>query len=99
MTQLLKTKVGRLRLIGFFEGLSLLVLVFIGMPMKYFLQDQTLTKLVGPIHGVLFVLFVLCAIGVAVEQSWKFRTTGKVLLASFIPFGTFYVDKRILSKL
>lgn len=100
MTELLKTKVGRLRIIGFLEGISLLVLVFIAVPMKYYFNDPTLTKAIGPVHGALFLLFVFNVLSVGVEQKWKFSTiTYKVILASFIPFGTFFIDHKILKNL
>jgi integral membrane protein len=94
------TSVGRLRLLGFVEGVSFLILLFIAMPMKYMFNDPTLVEIVGAIHGVLFLLFVVVALLVAVEQKWKFTDlTWKVLLASVIPFGTFYIDNKILRKL
>lgn len=100
MTELFKTKVGRLRIIGFLEGISLLVLVFIAVPMKYYFNDPSLTKAIGPVHGALFLLFVFNALSVGVEQKWNFRTTTcKVILASFIPFGTFFIDHKILKNL
>ena len=100
MTHLLKTNTGRLRIAGFLEGISLLILIFVGVPMKYYFDSPMVTKIAGPIHGVLFLLFILGTIGVSIDQKWKFfTTTWKVLLASFIPFGTFYIDKTILSKL
>jgi integral membrane protein len=98
--ELLKTKIGQLRIVAFLEGISLLVLVFIGMPLKYWLSSPTMVKTMGPIHGVLFLLFVVSTIGVAVNQNWSFKTTTwKVLLSSFIPFGTFYIDKKILREI
>lgn len=100
MTKYLTTNVGRLRLIGFLEGVSLLALVFIAVPMKYLLGDPQLVKAIGPVHGVLFLFFVLNTISVGVAQNWSFKnTTWKVLLACIIPFGTFYIDKTILSKI
>jgi integral membrane protein len=100
MTNLFKTNIGRLRIIGFLEGVSLLVLVFIAVPMKYFFGNPSISKTLGPIHGAIFLLFVFNAISVGVEQNWKFRTTTwKVILACFIPFGTFYIDNKILGKL
>ncbi len=100
MKNLLKTKIGRLRIIGFLEGISLLVLVFIAVPMKYYFDNPNLTKSLGPIHGAIFLLFVINALSIGVEQNWKFRTTTwKIILACFIPFGTFYIDKKILSYL
>jgi integral membrane protein len=95
----LKTKTGRLRIVGFLEGISLLVLVFIAVPLKHLLGEPWLTKIFGSAHGVLFLFFVFCTFSAATEQKWKFMTiTWKILLASVIPFGTFYVDAKILSK-
>lgn len=82
------------------EGISLLVLVFIAVPLKYINGNPALVKLLGPIHGGLFLLFVFNALRVGVEQGWKFKvTTWKVLVACFIPFGTFYVDYKLLRHL
>lgn len=100
MINLFKTKIGRLRIIGYLEGISLLVLIFIAVPMKYYFDNPSLSKMLGPIHGALFLLFIFNTLSVGIEQNWKFNTTTwKVILACFIPFGTFYIDKKILSKI
>jgi integral membrane protein len=100
MMSLIKSKIGKLRIIGFLEGISLLILIFVAVPLKYYFGNPILTKILGPIHGALFLLFIFNAISVGVEQNWKFKTTTwKVILACFIPFGTFYIDHKILSKI
>ena len=100
MKKYINSTIGRFRLIAFLEGISLLILVFIAMPIKYGWGNPALVKSVGQIHGILFILFVLLAIQISIEQEWRFKTiTWKVLAASFVPFGTFYIDKHILSKL
>ncbi|WP_343330784.1 DUF3817 domain-containing protein [Polaribacter staleyi] len=100
MIHLLKTKIGRLRIIGFLEGISLLVLIFIAIPMKYYFENPSLSKTLGPIHGAIFVLFIFNTLSVGIEKNWKFKTTTwKVIVACFIPFGTFYIDRTILKKL
>lgn len=97
---LLATTVGKLRIITFLEGISLLLLLFICMPLKYLCDMPMYTKIMGSVHGGLFVLFVIYVWQVADEYDWKFwSTTLKVLISSFIPFGTFYIDKTVLSKL
>ena len=97
MKKMLTTSIGRLRLLAFLEGTSLLILVFIAVPLKYLGSNPALVKTLGPVHGMLFLLFILNALRIGVEQRWSFRsTTGKVLLACIIPFGTFYVDFKIL---
>lgn len=100
MTHLFKTKIGRLRIIAILEGISLLTLVFVAVPLKYGFDNPSLVKMMGPIHGSLFLLFLFNTLSVGVEQNSKFKdTTWKVLLACIIPFGTFYIDRKILSKL
>lgn len=97
MISLLQTKIGRLRIIGFLEGVSLLLLIFIAMPLKYIGNSPELTSTLGRIHGALFLLFLFSTLSVAIEQNWKFRTmTWKVMLACIIPFGTFYIDHKFL---
>lgn len=100
MSSFFTTSVGRLRLIAFLEGISLLLLVFVAVPLKYMAHDPSWVKAIGPVHGILFVLFVFSTLKISLEQRWPFRTvTWKVLLACFIPFGTFYIDSAILKKL
>jgi integral membrane protein len=100
MFTLFKTKLGRIRIIGFLEGLSLLVLIFVAIPMKHLFHNPALSKFLGPIHGAIFLVFVLNTMSLAIEQNWKFRTTTwKIIAACFIPFGTFYIDHKIFKHL
>lgn len=80
-------------MLGFLEGMSLLFLLFVAVPMKYLGNNPSLTKLIGPIHGAIFVWFLLSTLSLGVAQQWKFKTTTwKIIVACFIPFGTFYID-------
>jgi len=100
MAQFFTTDIGRLRLIAFLEGISLLFLVFVAVPFKYFLENPFLVKSIGPIHGVLFLLFIFYALRISIEYDWNFKkTTWKVLLSSLVPFGTFYIDSKILKNM
>lgn len=97
---MLKSPLGRLRLLGLVEGLSLLLLLGVAAPLKHLYHDPTLVRALGPVHGLLFLLFVLNTLRVGVEYGWKFQeTTWKVLLACMIPFGTFYIDRKILAPM
>ena len=100
MKKYFTTTIGRLRLFAFLEGISLLILVFIAVPLKYYFGNPSVSKSLGPIHGALFLLFVFNALRVGIEQQWKFKeTTWKVIVACFIPFGTFYIDYKILRNI
>ncbi len=100
MNRFFNSNIGRLRLLAILEGLSLLLLVFVSVPLKYVFGIPQLSSILGPVHGILFLLFVFNTISVGTEYEWKFRqTTWKVLLACLIPFGTFYVDRKILKPI
>jgi integral membrane protein len=94
-THLLLTSLGRLRLIGFLEGVSLLVLLFVAMPLKYLAGQPAAVRVVGMAHGLLFVLYVLLLVMVAIERRWSIGKVGLGVLASVVPFGTFWADRRL----
>lgn len=99
MTKFFTTPIGLLRLFGFLEGTSFLLLLFIAMPIKYFWQEPSWVKAIGSVHGGLFLVFVFLTVVIAIKQKWKHtEMTWKVLLASVVPFGTFYVDSKILKS-
>ena len=100
MKTLFTTNIGRLRILGFLEGLSLLVLVFIAMPLKYLNDDPAMVKALGPIHGALFLLFLFYTLSVSIQERWSFgKMTWKVMISCVIPFASFYINHHILAKL
>ena len=96
--QWLKTRIGRLRVIGFWEGVSFLVLLGIAMPLKYVWDEPGAVRVVGMAHGILFMLYVWAAIQAALEHDWNWKRTGLVLLASLLPAGPFIVDAKLLRE-
>ena len=87
------------RLISFLEGISYLLLLFIAVPIKYFQGDATYVKMLGMPHGILFMGYIILVILIQKQMKWNLKTMGVVALASVIPFGTFYVDKKYLRSL
>jgi integral membrane protein len=81
-----------LRIIGLLEGLSFLVLLFIAMPLKYIAGHPDAVRVVGSIHGALFLLFLAAVFWVALERDWPLRRSLLAVIASFLPFGTFALD-------
>lgn len=100
MKKYFTTGIGRLRLVGFLEGLSFLILLGIAVPLKYFYNNPLPVKITGQFHGILFLAYIVLAGMVAFDRKWKFgTTTWKILIASVIPFGTFYTDHTILKPM
>jgi len=84
------------RVVSFLEGTSYLLLLFVAVPIKYWMNDPQYVKLLGMPHGLLFVTYLVIAFLIKSELKWNNKTLGVVILASVIPFGTFYVDKKYL---
>mgnify|MGYP001810735141 FL=1 len=95
MINLIKNTIGRLRIIGFLEGISFLVLLFIAMPLKYIAGQPMAVKITGMAHGVLFVLYILYVVMAAVEYSWSIKKSVLAFIASLVPFGTFWADAKL----
>jgi integral membrane protein len=83
-------------LITLLEGLSYILLLFIAVPLKYGGGDDFLVKILGMPHGVLFMLYLALAFYLKDSYEWKWQQTAVVFLASIVPFGTFYVDRKYL---
>ncbi|SNR67024.1 DUF3817 domain-containing protein [Hymenobacter mucosus] len=95
MLALLRTTLGRLRAVGFLEGISFLVLLGIAMPLKYLAGEPAAVRIVGMAHGVLFVLYLLLVLQASLEHSWSWRKALLALVVSVVPFGTFWADKKL----
>jgi integral membrane protein len=92
------SSIGRLRVIGWWEGVSFLVLLGVAMPLKYFAGWPHAVRVVGMAHGILFLLYVWAAIQTAIDRRWPAKRTAIVLAASVLPAGPFLVDARILRR-
>jgi integral membrane protein len=80
------------------EGISYLLIFGLTMPLKYWAGIGEPNKIVGMAHGVLFILFVLLAAIFCWQKKWGLKRFIILFIASLLPFGTFYADKRYLAN-
>ena len=92
--QLLMKKI--FRIVSILEGVSYLLLLFIATPIKYILGNEMFVKMLGMPHGLLFIVYIILAIMLKYELGWENKKFFIILMASVIPFWTFYVDKKYL---
>jgi len=84
------------RVISFLEGISYLLLLFVAVPIKYFGHDASYVKMLGMPHGLLFITYIILAFLLKPELKWDNKTFYIILVASILPFGTFYIDRKYL---
>ena len=92
---MLETNLKKFRLIALLEGISFITLLFIAMPIKYILGEPIVVKFVGMAHGGLFLLFLFLLFITAKELKWNFGFISMAFIASILPFGTFYLEKKL----
>lgn len=85
------------RILGFLEGLSYILLLFVGVPLKYIANNDAWVKALGMPHGLLFIAYVFLTIVIHSKLNLNNLTTLKLLIASILPLGTFYTDRKIVS--
>ena len=93
-----KVQLDYLRLLGIVEGLSLIFLLFIAMPMRAATHNPSIVRGAGSAHGVLFLMFIYTLIDAASTYKWPKRTLLTGLAMSCLPFGTFWFDRKVLRQ-
>lgn len=86
------------RKISLAEGCSLLLLLLVAMPLKYFFNLPMAVKMVGWAHGVLFIVYMALLVYCWIRYRWSFLFILGASLASLVPFGTFVLDKHLKVK-
>ncbi len=85
------------RIVAIAEATSFLLLL-VASVLKRTADAEILVTVLGPIHGILFIAYVLIALGVRPEQGWSTKTTLLVLLGAVVPFGGYVVDRWLTSS-
>lgn len=95
---MLSTPLGRLKVIGTIEAISFLLLVLVAMPLKYLAGRPEAVKIVGSVHGALWILYLLALALAWKSERWPFKVAFYGGAASVLPFGPFVFDS-YLAKL
>lgn len=89
------TPTAHLRSIALLEGASYVLLLFVAMPLKYLAGEPLAVRIVGLLHGILFVWLMLLLLGGLRTRAQPFGWALRIGVASLLPFGTFAIDGRL----
>jgi len=87
-----------LKIFSILEGTSLILLLFIAVPLKRLMDMPEAVSIIGPIHGGLFILFNLILIWAVLKHGLKIKHAIIGFIASLLPFGSWIFKAKILSK-
>jgi len=88
------------KIVAILEGISYLVLFANMLIVKNLNLDlyKTLLFPIGMAHGILFIGYIILSIMLKIEENWDWKKFFIIAVASIIPFGTFYIEKKYLSN-
>ena len=87
----------RMRAVSLLEGATLVLLLGVAVPLKHLAGLPVATSIMGPIHGIAFVLYVWMLVQTLSLGGWTRAEAARMVLAAFIPFGAF-VNERALAR-
>jgi len=85
----------RYRIIAYVVGVVLVVLMAIGMPLKYLGDNSTVVETVGPAHGFLYMIYLIAVFDLGRRAQWPIGRMLLVMLAGTIPFVSFYAERKV----
>tara|TARA_R110002096_G_scaffold4501_18_gene21168 strand:- start:3038 stop:3367 length:330 start_codon:yes stop_codon:yes gene_type:complete len=88
----------RLRLASLADGVSYLVLLGIAMPLKYLADIPMAVRIVGSLHGFLFLALCWFLLLVLIRRQLSFGWCVLVFLGALIPFVPFYLETKLRLK-
>ena len=89
----------KLTIMGYLEGTSFLLLLGIAMPLKYVLGIPEAVSYVGPVHGILFIAYIMVLIITASKIKMPLWAMPAGILGSFLPLGPFIFDHLLKKRL
>jgi integral membrane protein len=93
----------RYRVMAYVVGVLLIVLVCVGLPLKYIWNNDSIVTVTGVAHGWLYMLLIITAIDLGRRARWTWWRLLAIALAGTVPFVTFvaehYATKDVKAKL
>lgn len=89
----------RFRIIAYLVGVVLILLVLVGMPLKYFAHQPAIVETIGPAHGFLYMGYLVATFDLGRRAHWPLIRMILVMLAGTIPFVSFIAERRVTASL
>ena len=83
------------RLLSIIEGLSLIALMCVALPAKYYFASFDIVWNTGMIHGILWMSYVVLSLIVSHLEKWRVTLWILALFASVIPFACFFLERKL----
>ena len=94
----LATALTRYRVMAYVVGVMLLVLVVVAIPLKYAAGIPEVSAVVSPVHGFLYIVYLVAIVDLALKARWSLKGTILVMLSGVVPIGSFFAERAVTRK-
>ena len=95
----MKAALLRYRVMSYLVGIGLLVLVLVGVPLRYGAGHPGVVAVVGPIHGFLYIVYLAAGYDLGRRARWSLLQMAPIALAGFVPFLAFVVERSVTRRI
>ncbi len=89
----------RYRVMAYIVGTGLATLVFVGVPLQYAAGVPQVDSIVGPIHGFLYIVYLIAALDLARRARFTLLQMAAMVGAGFVPILAFVIERRVTKRL
>ena len=87
------------RMLSLIEGASLITLICVAMPAKYYFGYFDILWNTGMVHGILWMVYLSLSLVVSHKEKWPVTFWVVTIFASVIPFACFFLDRKLRASL
>ena len=88
----------RYRVLAYLVGAMLIVLVCIGVPLRYAAGEAGVVSVVGPLHGFLYIVYLIAAFDLARRARLNLWQLAAMVLSGLVPTLAFFVERRVTRR-
>lgn len=89
----------RYRVMAYIVGTALVILVFVAIPLQYWGHHKMVAEIVAPIHGYLYIVYLVAGADLARRAHWHLGRILFVVCGGFVPFLAFIVEHWITKRM
>jgi integral membrane protein len=89
----------RYRVVAYVVGVVLVLFILVAMPLKYFADSPGFVAVIAPVHGFLYMIYLVVTFDLSMRARWPLSRTILLLLAGTVPFVSFVAERWVTAQI
>jgi integral membrane protein len=96
--RVLKDPLLRYRVLAWTVGVGLVVLVFVGIPLQIWADNDKVVAVVGTAHGYLYLIYLAVTADLGLRLRWPLVRMLLIAIAGTVPFCSFIAERKVTQR-